>query len=321
GNPVTTVTDDPARLDNTGLSLSATGTVQEGGQIVYTATLTNPAGTEMKVTLSNGETITIAKGQTEGSITVPAPANTVYVDAGEVKVTIAGTTGGDFEQLSVSSNAAVTSVTDTIDTSTVTLTATPSVTEGGTVVYTATVTAPVTGAPLVVSLANGQTITIAVGDSSGSVNFVAPNNVYNTNVPLTNSITGVTGGNYEKLETAGTPSTVVNDDPSNLDNTGLSLTATGTVQEGGQIVYTATLTNPAGTEMKVTLSNGETITIAKGQTEGSITVPAPANTVYVDAGNVSVTVTGTTGGDFEQLNVSSTPAVTAVTDTIDTSTV
>ncbi|WP_167278021.1 immunoglobulin-like domain-containing protein, partial [Pantoea sp. Tr-811] len=84
---------------------------------------------------------------------------------------------------------------------------------------------PVTGAPLVVSLANGQTITIAVGDSSGSVNFVAPNNVYNTNVPLTNSITGVTGGNYEKLETAGTPSTVVNDDPSNLDNTGLSLTA------------------------------------------------------------------------------------------------
>ncbi|WP_205300255.1 immunoglobulin-like domain-containing protein [Pantoea sp. Tr-811] len=321
GNPVTTVTDDPARLDNTGLSLSATGTVQEGGQIVYTATLTNPAGTEMKVTLSNGETITIAKGQTEGSITVPAPANTVYVDAGNVSVTVTGTTGGDFEQLNVSSTPAVTSVTDTIDTSTVTLTASPSVTEGGTVVYTATVTAPVTGAPLVVSLANGQTITIAVGDSSGSVNFVAPNNVYNTNVPLTNSITGVTGGNYEKLETAGSPSTVVNDDPSNLDNTGLSLTATGTVQEGGSIVYTATLTNPAGTEMKVTLSNGETITIAKGQTEGSITVPAPANTVYVDAGNVSVTVTGTTGGDFEQLNVSSTPAVTAVTDSIDTSTV
>ncbi|NIF30523.1 hypothetical protein F3J44_29805, partial [Pantoea sp. Tr-811] len=129
----------------------------------------------MKVTLSNGETITIAKGQSEGSITVPAPANTVYVDAGNVSVTVTGTTGGDFEQLNVSSTPAVTSVTDTIDTSTVTLTASPSVTEGGTVVYTATVTAPVTGAPLVVSLANGQTITIAVGDSSGSVNFVAPN--------------------------------------------------------------------------------------------------------------------------------------------------
>ncbi|WP_167278017.1 immunoglobulin-like domain-containing protein, partial [Pantoea sp. Tr-811] len=130
----------------------------EGGQIIYTATLTNPAGTEMKVTLSNGETITIAKGQTEGSITVAAPANTVYVDAGNVSVTVTGTTGGDFEKLEVSSTPAVTAVTDTIDTSTVTLTATPSVTEGGVVTYTASVTAPVTGSALVISLANGQSI-------------------------------------------------------------------------------------------------------------------------------------------------------------------
>ncbi|WP_442514556.1 immunoglobulin-like domain-containing protein, partial [Pseudomonas promysalinigenes] len=63
--------------------------------------------------------------------------------------------------------------------------------------------------------------------------------------------------------------------------------------------------------MKITLSNGEVITIGKGLTEGSITVPAPANTVYVDAGNVSVNVTSTTGGDFEKLDVSPTPAVTA----------
>ncbi|WP_196375169.1 immunoglobulin-like domain-containing protein, partial [Pseudomonas monteilii] len=301
GNPTTSVTDDPTQLDSTGLTLSATGTVQEGGSIVYTATLTNPAGSEMKITLSNGEVITIGKGLTEGSITVPAPANTVYVDAGNVSVSVTGATGGDFEKLNVSPTPAVTAITDTIDTSTVTLTATPSVTEGGTVVYTATVNAPVTGAPLVITLANGQTITIPINASSGSVDYVAPNNVYNTNTPLTNSITNVTGGNYEKLETAGNPTTSVTDDPAKLDSTGLTLSATGTVQEGGSIVYTATLTNPAGSEMKITLSNGEVITIGKGLTEGSITVPAPANTVYVDAGNVSVNVTGTTGGDFEKL--------------------
>ncbi|MEE1926575.1 immunoglobulin-like domain-containing protein [Pseudomonas sp. 147P] len=68
--------------------------------------------------------------------------------------------------------------------------------------------------------------------------------------------------------------------------------------------YTARLTNPAGTEMKISLSNGETITIGKGLSEGSITFPAPQNTVYVDGGNVSVTITGTTGGDFEHLEVS-----------------
>ncbi|WP_414886684.1 immunoglobulin-like domain-containing protein, partial [Pseudomonas chlororaphis] len=74
-----------------------------------------------------------------------------------------------------STTPAVTDVTDTIDTSTVSLTATPSVAEGGTVVYTASVTAPVTGSPVVVTLSNGQTITIPVGASSGTVNFVAPN--------------------------------------------------------------------------------------------------------------------------------------------------
>ncbi|MCU1734111.1 MULTISPECIES: immunoglobulin-like domain-containing protein, partial [unclassified Pseudomonas] len=88
-----------------------------------------------------------------------------YVDSGNVSATITGTSGGDFEKLNVSSTPAVTAVTDTIDTSTVTLTATPSVTEGGVVTYTATVSAPVTGAPLVISLANGQSITIAVNAS------------------------------------------------------------------------------------------------------------------------------------------------------------
>ncbi|MFW3899819.1 immunoglobulin-like domain-containing protein, partial [Pseudomonas bharatica] len=136
-----------------------------------------------------------------------------YVDATNVSATITGTTGGDFEKVNVNATPAVTAITDTIDTSTVTLTATPSVTEGGVVTYTASVTAPVTGTPLVITLANGQSITIPVNASSGSVDFTAPNNVYGTNAPLTNSITGVTGGNYEKLVTAGTPSTVVNDNP------------------------------------------------------------------------------------------------------------
>ncbi|MCI0915527.1 immunoglobulin-like domain-containing protein, partial [Pseudomonas putida] len=106
-------------------------------------------------------------------------------------------TGGDFENLAVNPAEAVTNVSDTLDTSTVTLTANASVVEGGVVTYTASVSAPVTGSPLVVTLANGQTITIGVGESSGSVDFVAPNNVYNTNAPLTNSITKVEGGNYE----------------------------------------------------------------------------------------------------------------------------
>ncbi|MFJ4376599.1 immunoglobulin-like domain-containing protein, partial [Pseudomonas japonica] len=321
GTPSTTVNDNPSNLDTTNVTLTATNSVQEGGQITYTAKVSNPTDSAMTVNLSNGSSITIAKGATEGTVTVDAPRNSVYVDAGNVSATITGTTGGNFEKLNVSTTPAVTAVTDTVDTSTVTLTATPSVVEGGVVTYTATVSAPVTVAPLVITLANNQTITIDVGQTVGTVNFTAPNNVYATNAALTNSITNVSGGNYEKLVTAGTPSTTVNDNPSNLDTTNVTLTATNSVQEGGQITYTAKVSNPTDSAMTVNLSNGSSITIAKGATEGTVTVDAPRNSVYVDAGNVSATITGTTGGNFEKLNVSTTPAVTAVTDTVDTSTV
>ena len=312
----TTVTDS---IDTTNLSLSATGTVAEGGSIVYTATLTNPAGTPVTVTLSNGSVITIEAGKTTGTVTVPAPADDVYKDAGKVEVSITGTSGGNFENLVPSTDPAVTEVTDTIDTSTVKLTADTSVAEGGTVTYTATVGAPVTGSPVTVTLANGQTITIEVGKTTGTVTTTAPNDALTGNPPLTNAITNVSGGNYENLVADKTPvSTTVTD---TVDTTNLSLSATGTVAEGGSIVYTATLTNAAGSPVTVTLSNGAVITIEAGKTTGTVTVPAPADDVYKDAGKVEVSITGTSGGNFENLVPSTVPAVTEVTDTIDTSTV
>ncbi|WJV22870.1 retention module-containing protein [Pseudomonas chlororaphis] len=315
--PAQTVITDS--VDDTGLSLSASGSVAEGGSIVYTATLTNPAGTPVTVTLSNGAVITIAAGATTGSVSVAAPADDVYKDAGKVEATIQGTTGGNFENLVPSTTPAVTDITDTIDTSTVSLTATPSVAEGGTVVYTASVTAPVTGSPVVVTLSNGQTITIPVGESSGTVNITAPNDALAGGSSLSATITGATGGNYEKLDVDAKPAeTSVTDTP---DTTNLSLTATDTVAEGGSIVYTATLTNAAGTPVTVTLSNGAVITIAAGATTGSVTVAAPADDVYKDAGKVEVSIKEAAGGNFENLVPSTTPAVTDVTDTIDTSTV
>ncbi|MFJ5283225.1 immunoglobulin-like domain-containing protein [Pseudomonas sp. NPDC088429] len=313
---VTSVTDT---VDTTNLSLSATGTVAEGGSIVYTATLTNPAGTPVTVNLSNGSTITIEAGKTTGSVTVAAPADDVYKDAGKVEVTIKDATGGNFENLVPSTTPAVTDVTDTIDTSTVKLTADTTVAEGGTVTYTATVGAPVTGSPVVVTLANGQSITIEVGKTNGTVTFTAPNDALTGQAPLTNSITGVTGGNYENLVADKTPITTTVTDTT--DTTNLSLSATGSVAEGGSIIYTATLTNAAGSPVTVTLSNGSVITIEAGKTTGTVTVAAPADDVYKDAGKVEVTIKDATGGNFENLVPSTTPAVTEVTDTIDTSTV
>jgi surface adhesion protein len=169
-----------------------------------------------------------------------------------------------------------------------------------------------------VTLANGQTITIEVGKTTGTVTTTAPNDALNGHAPLTNSITDV-GGNYENLVADKTPvSTTVTD---TVDTTNLSLSATNSVAEGGSITYTATLTNAAGSPVTVTLSNGAVITIEAGKTTGTVTVPAPADDVYKDAGKVEVTIKDATGGNFENLVPSTVPAVTEVTDTIDTSTV
>jgi hypothetical protein len=65
------------------------------------------------------------------------------------------------------------------------------------VVYTATVGAPVTGSPVVVTLANGQTITIESVKTTGTVTTSAPNDALTGHAPLTNAITNVSGGNYE----------------------------------------------------------------------------------------------------------------------------
>ncbi|WP_185070311.1 immunoglobulin-like domain-containing protein, partial [Pseudomonas protegens] len=223
----------------------------------------------------------------------------VYKDAGTVQATIKTAMGGNFESLVPSTTPAVTNVTDTIDTSTVKLTATGTAAEGGTVTYTATVGQPVTGSPVTVSLANGQTITIDIGKTTGAVTTIAPYDALTGHAPLTNSITNVTGGNYENLVADKTPvSTTVTD---TVDTTNLSLSATNSVAEGGSIVYTATLTNAAGSPVTVTLSNGAVILIAAGATSGNVTVAAPADDVYKDAGTVQATIKTATGGSFENL--------------------
>ncbi|MDI3188027.1 immunoglobulin-like domain-containing protein, partial [Pseudomonas paracarnis] len=77
---------------------------------------------------------------------------------------------------------------------------------------------------------------------------------------------------------------------------------------------TATLTNPAQTPVNVTLSNGSVITIKAGESTGSVVVDTPANDVYNNGSTVSTTITGATGGNFENLVPNTTPAVTTITD-------
>ncbi|MGU9810183.1 immunoglobulin-like domain-containing protein, partial [Pseudomonas sp. LF052] len=313
---VTTITDS---IDTTTVTLTADNSVVEGGNITYTATLTNPAQTPVTVTLSNGQTIVIEAGKSAGSVVFETPANDVYNNGSTVSTTITNATGGNFENLVPGTAPAVTTITDSIDTTTVTLTADPSVVEGGNITYTATLTNPAQTA-VTVTLSNGQTINIEAGKSAGSVVFETPaNDVYNNGSTVSTTITGATGGNFENLVPSTTPAVTTITD--SIDTTTVALTADNSVVEGGNITYTATLTNPAQTAVTVTLSNGQTIVIEAGKSAGSVVFETPANDVYNNGSTVNTTITSATGGNFENLATNPAPATTTITDSIDTTTV
>ncbi|WP_200953005.1 immunoglobulin-like domain-containing protein, partial [Rhizobacter sp. Root29] len=105
---------------------------------------------------------------------------------------------------------------------------------------TASVNNPVTGSPFVVTLSNGQTITIPVGQSSASsaATAVRADDFYaQGNQTVSVGISNTSGGNYEAVTTTSTASTTVTDDG---DASVVTLTASAaSVSEGGSIVYTA----------------------------------------------------------------------------------
>ncbi|HHQ4696672.1 TPA: immunoglobulin-like domain-containing protein [Aeromonas veronii] len=137
------------------------------------------------------------------------------------------------------------------------------VVEGGSIVYTASVSNPVTGSPLTVTLSNGVVITIPVGSSSANSEPVpvrADDAYQQGNETLSVSISGTSGGNYESVTTAGSVSNTVVDDS---DVTTVTLRGPGSVVEGeATATYTVTLSNAAPVGSIVTLSY--TYTTASG---------------------------------------------------------
>src|SRR5205814_719998 len=138
---------------------------------------------------------------------------------------------------------------------------------------------------------------------------------------VTVGIANTTGGNYEGLSTASTATSVVHD---NADSTVVTLTASSAnVTEGGSIVYTAAVNNAVtGSDLVVTLSNGQTSTIPVGASSGSgAAFTVRADDAYVQADQtLTVGVDSTTGGAYEALTAGA-PVSTLVHDDADATTV
>jgi surface adhesion protein len=319
-------TYSPTAEQSIALSASASS-VSEGGSLIYTATLSEPvSGAPLVITLSNGQSITIAVGATTGSSApVAVRPDDAYTQGNQtVVVGITGTTGGSAPGLNTSATVS-TQVTDDLDATPLTLSASSNaVLEGGSVVYTATLAAPVTGSPLLITLSNGQTITIPVGSSSGSSApfAVRPDDVYTQgSETLTVGVASTSGGNFEALAPAAPVSTTVSDTP-NPSTVTLSASASN-VAEGGSVVYTASVNNPVtGAPLVLTLSNGQTITIPVGASSGSSTPFAvrPDDVQVQGPQDLHVGITTATGGNFEAISPSFNTVTTTVNDDSDTST-
>ncbi|MBX6693195.1 adhesin, partial [Pseudomonas sp. USTB-Z] len=254
-------------------------------------------------------------GKTQGSVDFQTPANDVYNNGSTVSVTIENATGGNFEQLTPNPTPAQTTITDSVDTTTATLTASPSVTEGGVITYTVTLSNPAQ-TPVTVTLSNGQTITVEAGKTQGSVDFQTPaNDVYNNGSTVSVTIENATGGNFEQLTPNPTPaSTVIND---SIDTVTVSIVSNGNVTEDQQPSFTVKVSQPLDRPLTVTLSNGDTVTIEAGKTEVEYKTSVQGDDVYLDAGSITLSVTDATvpGATFEKLALGG-PATVEISDTI-----
>ncbi|QGQ72082.1 immunoglobulin-like domain-containing protein [Halomonas sp. PA16-9] len=204
----------------------------EAEEQTFTVSLSEAVDREVTVTLDGGNTVTIAAGETDATYTRDPQGDDVFVDGENVTVALedaAATDGSAFENVTLG-DAAETTVIDTIDTVTATLSAdSDSVAEGGTVTYTVTLTGP-QGADLSghngleFRLADGSTVTIAAGELSGSATVTAADDAFEGGqATLVNSIATVendSDSEFEQLVTAGETSVTVTDEPGTPGNPG-----------------------------------------------------------------------------------------------------
>jgi CshA-type fibril repeat protein len=329
-NVTTSITDT---INPTTVSLSTADVTEGSASVTFTATLSAVGQTDVIITTSQGD-ITILAGNLTGTL-VKAITNIedVYLDASTLAATITSATGGNFEQLTIATATATAQIADTINPTTVTLSSATNgtaITEGGSIVYTATVASAVSGSPLVVTLSNGAVITIPVGETTANSSpvVVRADEAYiqgtDTLAAVTISTatqTANTVGNFEALTTSGTVANTVVDDADPTTVTLSSATNGTAITEGGSIVYTATVASAvSGSPLVVTLSNGAVITIPVGETtaNSSPVVVRIADSVSQGIQNLdpvtisSATQTANTVGKFEAITTAGTVNNTVV---------
>ncbi|KAI2668994.1 immunoglobulin-like domain-containing protein, partial [Pseudomonas sp. TNT3] len=267
----------------------------------------------LTVTLSNGQTVTFAVGETSKVHSLTAQGDDVYKDGETVALGVSNvTSGGNALENLVIGNPGSVVVSDTPSEVVATLTADKTtVAEGGQITYTVTLT-NAAGLPinnhgeLSFTLTDGTVVTVPANGTSGSFTITAPDDILVGGQPtIVNKLESVEGaGNFEQLTLGqGKLETTVTDEPGTgtpTDNQGdkvaISIVGNGPVLENQAPSFTITLDKPQAVPLTVTLSNGQTITFAAGETSKVHSLTAQGDDVYKDGETVVLGVSNVTSG-------------------------
>jgi VCBS repeat-containing protein len=318
-------------------------TVDEGsGTATITATLdNNVTGSDLVLTLDNGETITIPIGSNTGTSTPFAvQGDDPYLDGETYDVAISSASGGEFDDLNITDTAQVT-IDDTIDTTTVTLTATPQTVEGSEgITYTATLANAYDGPPtadMTVVLSNEAEITIAAGSMSGSTTVpVQGDDPYWDGAPVEANIVSVGGGaEFENLVVDDSSVvTAVND---TIDDTTVSITGPANLVEGDETPgeYTVTLSNdydapPQSNVIVNFVYEGVALNGEDFSGQANVVIPAESMSATFDIATIpddiqegaesfTITIDSVSGGNYENLVIGTANSVeTTIVEPLDT---
>ncbi len=186
---------------------------------------------------------------------------------------------------------------------------------------------------IVITLENGETITIKAGESSGSVvTDVNKDDVYKESDSISNAIKGVTGGDsFEKLEADNTAvETIITDD---VDVVTLKISGDTSVVEGENATYTVSLTDENGNpviakeDMEVTftytyvsatgedITETKTVTIKAGESEASFEVETKDDVYSENDESFKISIDSVTNTDaFEKIIIDDISVETIITD-------
>lgn len=209
---------------------------------------------------------------------------------------------------------------------------------GDTTVVEGTSTATISGSidltpnetSLVITLSNGATITFDIGYVPGTPVESTPFLITNTDDvyidPETNILTvdSSLGGGFDTVDSIDSATLNIIDDSDTVTVKLSSNLSAG--EDGGSIVYTASLVNSNGFNIEakepitITLVNGEIITIPIGAITGSAdAIEVNTDDVYIETDLVTNSISTITGGEsYENLQVDTTEAVVNIVDDVDT---